>query len=320
MNYITQSSTSRFVNNFEVSTCQKLIKNRNLRLGESELFLAQIRLEQVTTTKISHIRQSSEELIDELLETQLGDVPIDYMTLTVTCKHSALPNHKGKDAVTNGCSSYGTYITVEARAAIRRHSSMSPWTRPNSEYGYHITDSRIIDLVKSHYSFSKSQDVIRIMTAIPIAEPLSLYQQHQSSDTTRNLISEIVTPSKRTVAALSHVSPPRVSRDITEEFIFQPESPHVTPRASEEIDPARAIWNSMRRSSQSARKTREKKSDSEETRDQKLLEFEKGIMNLALKNKRSIGADTIRSMATPSTKVGLGTGRSRAGWGSGWLW
>ncbi len=106
----------------------------------------------------------------------------------------------------------------------------------------------------------------------------------------------------------------------------------VTPKANTEMDPARRIWSEMRKNSRSATKRSLQMTSSrsgssevapddtpraESEREMNLQKEQARILEQALKNKRSVGADTLRSMAAPSTQTGLSFGRAW-GWAPPW--
>lgn len=284
--------------------------------------------------KFGHVRQSSEELIDELQD-KLGESTSDYLTVTFSCKPSVLPNYRGSKAAPVGMAFYGTSLTVKAKAIIKRHSSNSSWTRVQSISNLEINrDNPVIGLISSHYPVSTAQDIIRTITSTTEGVP-NIYRRILGSDTTWESSSEAVIPISGTPSFDNNSSPkkdsPISALDITEAYVGRSSSSRkpLTPRPSEEVDPARQIWSQMRQVSRSCRKPNRDPSSSTETThtDELLVNIEKQqaqhfrneqtrIMQIALRNKRSIGADTLRSMAMPSTKMGFGTGKNV--WS--WLW
>lgn len=315
-------------NLFDLNIC------RTLRLGETELLLARVSLDDMPK-KPGHVRQSSDELLDELQD-KLGESMSDYLTVTVCCKPSALPNCQRPVTTRKGMSVYTTSISVDVRATIKRHSPASVWTKSKSSFlsEYSCQTNPVNDLICSHYHDSKAQEIIGLTVSTPDTIP-TVYRRQLTSDCAWVSSSEIVLPiecstdAEREVMLGKPLS--KSSLEITEACVSSLHAYHkpLTPRASEEADPARQIWSQMRQVSRGNRKLNRKVSDSSDTahRDELLAHLEKTqtkdlkdeqtrIMQTALRNKRSIGADTLRSMASPSTKIGITTGKNV--WG--WLW
>lgn len=93
-------------------------------------------------------------------------------------------------------------------------------------------------------------------------------------------------------------------------------------------DPARKIWSDMRKTSRGTGKRGSRVTESQDVdldgrssgnivKEVNVQKEQARLIELALRNKRSLGADTLRSMARPSMSMGLGMGR---GWGWGPPW
>lgn len=265
------------------------------------------------------------------------------MTISLSYNHSIFPTHTDTAAAPFGLSYCATTARTIAHAIIKRHCSISSWYQPTGAYSDSTTNP-LIPLIMAHCDSARTQDLIDMVTAVsqPVTE---IYQQQLGSSRIWTTSSYASTPySMRedrdplsrpvelecdTTASLGK-SFTGVTR--THDHDKTPTSVRLAPKDGTKMDPARRIWSEMRKNSRSTTKrslqmTSSRSGSSEEAPDNKpsagneeekrLNKEQARILEQALKNKRSVGADTLRSMVVPLTSIGLGFGRSW-GWAPPW--
>lgn len=314
---------------------------RTLQAGETVLTIAKVKLGRVIKAP-SRTRESSAELFAEL-ECQLGETVTNYLDVKVTFKHSAFPTYSGSTAATMGMSYHATSIKTEARAVMKRFSSSSNWSHQRYDSSNANKDPNpLIPLIEFHYEKDKAQELISKISMRPTALvgifPGQACWQHNwgsSSDTVVPIKNE---PAKAPASHIETVengtAPSSVnkSQDICLPDSDSPDS-FLELTCHVKADPARRIWSEMRKNSRGSSTCRsipsattsskysgdflDLKPSGQPQQLKGLTKEQARLMELALRNKRSVGADTLRSMAAPSTQVGLGSGR---GWGWGPPW
>jgi hypothetical protein len=266
----------------------------------------------------------------------------------------------------------------------RRHNSQSAWSpRTSQTLKLPITDNPLVKLTKLHLGPDRAEEAIKRLTDVE-DRPVPLSRRFGcaggSSEETVKPFTNVISPTTSSTVSTSLVNALQKSTTMSHLPANKPDGPFArfpSPGkgdGTEEIDPARKIWNEMRRSSRSMRHrprprhgrnsisadhfysmeedptsspTRNSSSDATTaTIDSSQSEIAVGsrlligpdnsieherirIMEMALKNKRSVGADTLRSIAPSVAKsvgkgkggtiggLGLGVGRSW-GWGPPW--
>jgi hypothetical protein len=305
-----------------------------LYLGQTKLFLAKVKLSNPKRSS-HHVIESSNELIADL-ESQLGNMTTEYLAVGISYKHSAFPTSRGSIAPPIGLTYRGTTIKIEAHAAIRRHCSQSSWSNQDrSNLGSNVVPNPVISAISAHCDPIRAAELIGKITM----DPVSLADTNRCWDSSSDTIVLIKrtpsthTPHRTTLQENSISTPaPKQSLDITLARFHDADSEvrMLALNPCSDLDPARKIWSEMRKSSRGTVKRRSHASKScpetsgfgiEETygggngADTNMNKEQARIMEMALRNKRSIGADTLRSMAAPSMGSSVGRGW---GWGPPW--
>jgi hypothetical protein len=312
---------------------------RRLHLGQTELTLAKLKL-LVGRRSSSHVRESSKKLIAEL-ESRLGNATTKYLTIGISYKHSAFPTSRSSTAAFKGLSYHTTTMRIEAHAVIKLHCSESSWSRQTSEnQDSSVVPNPLLSSIIAHCSPAKAARLISKITPdpVPLAE---VARGGVDTARRRNSSSDTITPIRRIssgeilhqAAQLDNsisMPAPKQSLDITQAGFHDTDCNLGTLALNpcSDPDPARKIWLDMRKTSRGTVKRASRATESLDmdvdggTRGSNEAELnvqkeQARIMELALRNKRSLGADTLRSMTTPSMSMGLGVGR---GWGWGPPW
>ena len=338
-----------------------LHESKTIVPGQTHLILAKIRIGQVESTAIeSH--QSSEGMIAQL-QSHLGDTISSYLTVRLTYKHSGYPNHKPihVDGMKLRLTRIETEATATIK---RRHPDSAWSPRASRTTSNPIKLSPLVMLIEHYLPHEQAVEVKKRLiddrSVVSVARKLSRWSR-ESHEHTGGYNDE--SGADGLDALLSHPQQLELDEESTSGGIESsltyatclclssiPDSIADTDEMLADIDPARKIWSqmkmtsrgrhvTMRASSQSyasenSTKTpersgpspfRRQKSKSEGTNDVDSVSFERGrIFDEALKNKRSVGANTLRSIAPSVAKleekskrgstagVGLAVGR---GWG-----
>lgn len=293
-----------------------LYELKTVHLHETHLILAKMRLPALTTFVFAggKRRGTSEELIEDL-ENQLGNCSTPYLTIRLTYEHTGLSNSSCVINPDCGLSTHTTVLRTEATATIRRTPN-SDWAPRNVR----TSPNTLISLIETHYTGDEARDAIRKLAEERVKLPRARRGDGPSPQEGS---------SEETVKA-AYITSLEAGRDHREPL----KSVHPADTVSE-IDPARKIWTEMRRTSRSRH---HRKSLSEGTyaapghncspgriSSRGTMDEERNrIKQVALRNKRSVGADTLRSIApsvakpkSSSIAEGLGLGRTW-GWGASW--
>jgi hypothetical protein len=329
-----------------------LHETKMLYAGETHLILAKLRISKVTKVS-SHIRESStsDEIMADL-ESHLGGAVTSYLTVRLSYKHSGFLQFTPTSTDwEGGISSHVTKLQTEASACIKRHDLHSAWSpRTSREVHGTLETNPLIQLIETHFHVDKARDAVRRLAndriPIPFARRMlngsektggSSEDTVRASSTASNISARIAS-----AASASLIQPQSniESSDISERrSLAPPLSKVIKPKANSEIDPARQIWTEMRRNSRGFRHPRGSvsadhyvSSDLDDCSPSRLSSADavdderRKIKDFALRNKRSVGADTLKSFAPSSmgkakggTLGGIGLGAGRSWWvGSNW--
>jgi len=333
-----------------------------IRASETQLVLAKIRVPRVTSSA-----QASESISDDLmaeLENDLGRTLTLYLTVRLTYKHSAFPNHR-EPAGSDGMVSHLTRLNTEAAAVIKRHNPQSAWSpRTSQTMDGPLDVNPLLSLIETHLSSDQKNEALRKLAneRPPITFAKRLGNPASSEETAKSAGCSIATRIELAIAAPSVQTTPTnaaASLEHTNEMLAKPIEAHVLrTKQTEEIDPARKIWTEMRRLSRGGhRHARQSisadhyssiddspspsrsgsghtsmstlsKGVSESSGIGSVRQQRTNIMEVALRNKRSVGAETLRSIAPSVAQTvgrskggtinGLGLGVRSWGWGSPW--
>lgn len=234
-----------------------------------------------------HLRQRSDDLMEDL-EVQLGSIESEYMEVRLTYNHSAFPRSDCGGEETRSAS-IKTTLETAVTASIKRHNPSSPWSPPPAPLPNYL-----FDIVGSYWGKSAVDDLLQKKIAFQI------------------------TPRKAT--ALAYRGPPvdaHVGYD--SDRSLKSSAPSVPSRRASlrktslgrGLDPARKIWAEMRRTSSST-KSYQGPSPSTCRTSTDTVSSCLGILSIqgreevdrrrqtlretALRNQRSIGAETLRSL------------------------
>lgn len=312
---------------------------RRLYLGQTELILAKVKL-LVAKTSFSHVRESSIELIAEL-ESHLGNITTEYLDVGISYKHSEFPTSRGSTYPPNGLSYHATNIKIKAHAFIKRHCSQSPWGNRNA--GGPVTtgiSNPVASLINTYCDPVKGAKLITKMATNPVPSAEKGQQGLDTSCCLNSSSSTVVQTQGNSSTNVLHdasqqdlpISTPanKQSLDITRAELHDTYSNVGTLALNpcSEPDPARKIWSEMRRNSrgtvicrpQGTKGSSEafepgigEENDGCSDAEVSMKKEQARIMEIALKNKRSVGADTLRSMAAPATVFSMGWS-----WGPPW--
>ncbi|RFU25935.1 hypothetical protein B7463_g10404, partial [Scytalidium lignicola] len=302
-----------------------LYESVSIKLGQTRLILVKVRLCNVSCS-FPPVKTSPVALIAHL-ESHLGDIVTPYLNVKLTYKHSAFTAQSESTNETDmGILSQNTRIRTVATAVIKRHDPQSTWVPQSSRsFSSDPGENRLIRLVESYLPNEDAMEAIRRLSGengqggIGVTGSTALRVRFCKSRDT------ISTP------------PPCNTRSPLSESQFEEEEGSVPSTSvsshtyyQRQTDPARRIWSEMRKASRGAcgspggsrfnleqdggclspvatpsilsddventpRMTNNKENKPLMT--SAIREERHKIRQMALRNKRSIGADTLRSIA-----------------------
>jgi hypothetical protein len=227
------------------------------------------------------------------------------LTVRLTYEHTAFGNASYATKPNCGLSFQTTSLRTESMAYIKRHNLTSIWSGSSIT----VPHNPLIQLVEAHYSDNKAREAIRKLAEERVQIPQAKKPNLDSSEETVKYVTNV---------------------DMTMQT--QPNHSPVP-----DIDPARKIWSEMRKTSRGryhqtivsqgiyAYPSEDDDCSPSHINSRGTVDEERSrIKQVALRNKRSVGADTLRSIAPSVGKAkagtvagGLGLGRSW-GWGGSW--
>ena len=313
--------------------------------GETHLILVKLRIAKVSRAT-SHIRESStsDEIMADL-ENHLGGAVTSYLTVRLTYKHSGFLNYRRVATDwEGGMSSHTTRLQTEASAFIKRHNLQSLWSpRTSQELNNPLEINPLIKLIEMHLPSDKARNTLRRIAdervPIPMARRFdnSSHAPGESSEDTVKVSIGSNIAARIESAVLTTVLQPQSNSLLSADSGTQFLATQVSSVKVDDIDPARKIWTEMRKNSRGYRNYRTSISDSHDSNDSDdcspcrlsstntVDEERKKIKDIALRNKRSVGADTLKSFAPSVAKTkggtigGVGLGMGRSWWvGSNW--
>jgi hypothetical protein len=343
-----------------------------MSVGETHLVLAKILLGKATTPPDDReARETSSADLIAQLETHLGDTITSYLTVRVTYQHSGFPNNRNSAMNTESLKSHFTLLQTEATATVRRHDSQSAWSpRASRAIANPMVSNPLVSLVETHLPPDKARETLKRLADEWVPLPLAKRSQQHLPGSSEETVKPTKSRFAATIDsafATPLASPPSATvsaATLSGLFARLPQAHLMEERASSEVDPARKIWTEMRRNSRGGRNRHHRSSISadhyysleEESSPGQLssgdtsvstisnrlsvrqkagdIEQERSrIMETALRNKRSVGAETLRSIAPSVVQIGastlgkgngaafggLGVGLTRTwGWGPPW--
>jgi len=300
---------------------------KTIRAGQTYLVLIKVRLGSIIVpAKATRGSSTSDELIADL-ENHLDGTVAYYLTIRLSYRHSHIRHENQTDFSTEyGIAAHTTTMITEAKSYIKRHNLNSAWSPRTSRAlnGESIEPKALTNIIQSHLPADQAREVLRKISDDRF-QARKLYGR-----SSRNPSS-----SEETVKARTRT----VSNIVAK---IDPITVHPLEEQSETTDPARKIWTEMRRTSR-GRHHRSSISagtypradcadvprtiSSNDAIDNERMR----IKETALRNKRSVGADTLRSIApsvstvkgggkgTLGAGLGLALGNGRSwGWGGSW--
>lgn len=301
------------------------IKNK-----QSELLIAKIRFIDnftKTTSSPGHVRQSSETLIAEL-ESRLIECMTDLLNVTLTYRHSAFRflEHLAPESPPN-IAHHSTKLVTEVRAIINRNDSLAAWSPRAPD-----CDSPLSDLIRTHFPSDRAEGIIQRISSRPppkVKNIASMLRKKPSWSSSEGTITPTQACSKfQTHNLLSSTTMQDETARIAPLHLPASSSPTKTSRystpdtSSRESDPARKIWSDMRKSSKGTRPAFSIKTLTDGfSADDGYMDLERErIKEQAVRNKRSLGADTLRSIVGEREEGGQGSqrGKTWVGWGPPW--
>ncbi|KAI0998474.1 hypothetical protein K3495_g9723 [Podosphaera aphanis] len=282
-----------------------------IKANQTHLILVKVQFDSIMPSR-DHRELSSEELISEL-QNDLGDNLTPYLTIRLHYRHSGFYAADLSSINTCGINSNSTLLQTEATAAITRYNPRSVWSPCHLKISRDI--SPILHLIEINFYPREAEDAIKQVSegrAMILSSGL-LWQANRLSES----IDESVTYSSP-ISYDSNLATIRKSSSKIPSSVAHLPQAYLPRELTDEVDPARKIWVEMRRTSlgNSLRKNRssrcrkcggkesclnpvhasERKIPTKEQNSK--VEHERGeIMGVALKNKRSLGEETLRSIA-----------------------
>jgi hypothetical protein len=316
--------------------------------GETHLIVVKLRISKVRKGG-SHVRESStsDEIMADL-EKDLGGAITTYLTVRLTYNHSGFLNYNSAAINYEGSiSSHTTKLQTEASALIKRHNLQSAWSpRASREMNGPLDANPLVRIIEMHLPTDKAREAIRRLADDRVPIPMARRFFHGSDGAEGSSEDTVKVSVESNIAA--RIEPTPVLQTQTNSLALtnlstasSPPRPHPSVYRGEEceIDPARKIWAQMRRQSRGKYSYRTSimsdsnfLDDSDECSPSHLISADivgnerKMIKDTALRNKRSVGTDTLKSFAPSVAKaktggmvagVGLGVGRS---WWVGGNW
>ncbi|KAI0914935.1 hypothetical protein F4823DRAFT_1971 [Ustulina deusta] len=293
----------------------KVIQDNNKRclgLGSSMLILAKIQIDHRWRQPDRAMAQKSNELIADL-ERRLGAAIIKYLQVRLRYHHSGFPAST-HPAPTDGTTDWQTQLETTVTGVIKKQVLHSP---SGSSYSS-TSESALFGIVASYWGPLRANEILseetsRQTNSALIANNATLASNKKTTKTENSLTYQIATePSPFTRLPRSQVSLQASSLDQGE-------------------DPARKIWTEMRRRTSRSRpnmrtgnagslsatatptvsgrasiNTGSMKIKSDVDRRREL------IRDVALRNKRSIGADSLKSLVPSMMNLDIS---GREAWG-----
>ena len=335
-----------------------LHESKTVRANESHLILAKLRLGKSEAFVRTELEDTPDELIADLQD-QLGETLFSYLTVRLTYKHSAFQNHKGSTPFPDGLNLHTSRIETEATASINRRNSASARSPPTPEGAERLAVlNPLRHLIELHLVPEKARQVLnkindeRYRPHTSIATSIGKWNAEAACTSVLADVPPASSPAPDDINHQKLLPEPEPAENV----LMRSQTMNSN-RAIEEVDPARIIWNQMRLTSRGGRGRVGRKSMSadhywsveeeitptraisgnmptticssrkEQEYCHTVVDQERNrIMDVALRNKRSVGTETLRSIA-PSvarsivkSKVGTvsGIGLRTWGWGPPW--
>lgn len=304
---------------------------KSLGAKETYLVLVKIRFSGMAN-QVENINSAaaSYELITGL-ESDLSNITIPYLTVRLTYKHSAfldlMITSSGTEASMSGVT---TRLQSEATATIQRTNLQSQWSPRTSRTMHGSADvNPLIKLIETHFRTDKARSALHKLAnervPIPPARRLdNASDAVSSSEETSQLRPGTPARLDPTATVPSYLSSANM------DGATDPAAEGAQSEAEPGRDPARQIWTEIRRTSRggvprssacNATPTDDPDSSPGLISTGAAVDEERNrIMETAVKNRRSLGAESLRSIAPSLMSTETKAEGSSRRWRWGGLW
>ena len=301
---------------------------KTLRAKETFLVLAKVRLRTIISSQENAREAAVPDDLIAGLESDLSNITAPYLMIRVTYKHSGFLEQLPSTLPTEtGMSKYSTRMQSEATAVIQRTNLQSQWSpRATCTINGPAHVNPLIKIIETHFPVEIARSALRKLAndRVHIPPAKRYHNDNESGEPTRETVKLPDIGSLATRLNSIVATPLNLDLFSIGDSTDCPDNGNWSDEGDR--DPARKIWTEIRRTSRGGRDL----DDSlVQTSTEAAVEDERNrIKETALKNKRSLGEDSLRSMAPSvssvdtkpaafSTGLGLSMG-NRWGWGGSW--
>lgn len=310
---------------------------KTLGAKETYLVLVKIRLSEITSLHENTQDIAAPDALIAGLESDLSNIVTPYLMARVTYKHSGFLDQEPTSSPTEtGMSTYMTRMQSEATAIIQRTNLQSQWSpRTSRTIDGSANINPLIKLIETHFPVDKARAALRRLANDRVQIPPA--RRVRRGDQPAGSSEETVKPHHMSSLAAKLDSIAAVPLRLGS-MTFDGTAESTAKENGEEgddRDPARKIWTEIRRTSRGdhnrsspSNSCRVDDPDGSTIRTSSIeiaVEDERHrIKETALKNKRSLGSDSLRSIApsvsTTDTKPARSNTGVGLGLGSSWAW
>ncbi|KAI8633322.1 hypothetical protein F5Y19DRAFT_462383 [Xylariaceae sp. FL1651] len=276
---------------------------RCLSLGSSLLVLAKVHVDtrRLWQADAPKAKKSKELMVD--LERQLESANVEYLRVRLRYRHSGFSG-PSNFALVDGIKGFQTQLETTATLAIEQQVLNPPWSLPRAN----TSQSLLFGIVASHWGPLRANEVLHQETFHQTSSRATADVSYISIDGNKVPQHGLTPNSRGELCASAHVPQ-------------GPDSQRLSP--DQEEDPARKIWTEMRRKSSRNRPAlrtskadglpkvltiSQKASNSAGSINSKsdVERRREVIRDIALRNKRSIGADSLKSLVPSMMGLDIG--------------
>ncbi|KAI0509339.1 hypothetical protein F5B22DRAFT_361154 [Xylaria bambusicola] len=286
-------------------------QKKSLSLGSSTLILAKIRTDQRRRQPDGDIIRKSNELIANI-ENELGAASIAYVRVRLRYNHSGF-HTMNQSAQTHGTTDWQTQLETTVTGIIKRQAL----SVPSRSSFFNESKSPLFRLVASYWGPLRAREIF----------------SHSSSSQTKSPVipsnAQLSGQQNSTIAKSCFALQRAMKPNPTTPLLRKQPGSQVSPSDHEE-DPARKIWTEMRRKTSRSKTTQI--GNANETTTKEAPPFlgrasiytgslrlksdvdrrRQMIRDVALRNKRSIGADSLKSLVPSLMNLDIG---GKEAWG-----
>jgi hypothetical protein len=310
---------------------------KTLGAKETYLVLVKVRLGGITSSQEKTKDAAGPEDLIAGLESDLSNITMPYLKVRVTYKHSGFLDYIPASSPTEtGMSTFSTRMQSEATAVIQRTNLQSQWSPSASRtMGGPANINPLIKLIETHFPVDRARSALRRLANDRVQIPPA--RRPRKSNVPASPSEESVNPHhiSSLAARLDSVAAvPLILGSISFDGATDRLAKGNFTDAEHDRDPARKIWTEIRRTSRGGH-DRSSTSNSFHKEDPDgspmrtsaavAVEDERSrIKETAVKNKRSLGADSLRSIAPSVTSMDTKPASSSTSLGlsmtSSWRW